>query len=75
MAQEQPKQPAKAKAQAVAQDVPKVFEPEALYKITVNRVCKVHDGATILRPSALDILVKGKIATQIADAIVTAEKV
>jgi hypothetical protein len=55
---------------------PATYEPEANYRITVNRVVQVGGaGAVYLRPSSHNIVVSGAYAQTIDDAIVTAEKI
>lgn len=49
------------------------FDPEAQYRVTLNRV--VRHGSMILRPRDEDILLKGRLVEALGDAIETFEKV
>ena len=50
---------------------PDTFEPEARYRLTLNRV--VMNGPNVLRPSD-EVIVTGDYAQTIRDAIDSAEK-
>jgi len=64
---------AKARTASVAavQNLPERFEPDARYRLTLNRV--VMNGPNPLRPSH-EVIVTGSYAETIRDAVDSAEK-
>ena len=64
---------AKAKAATTAGDLrpPNTFEPDARYRLRLNRV--VMNGPNVLRPSH-EVIVSGAYAETIRDAIDSVEK-
>ncbi len=50
------------------------YEPDANYRITVNRTVQIG-GNIYVRPSSSNIVVTGAVAQSLGDAVETAEKI